>query len=168
MGLLSQKQIRELLLLHRRHYVAKCDHCEYLLGAGVLYNVRKWKKRSDKLTFLGLIPTDIECLQCEGLRTGKLKLVDGIAVSKKEKVKEPPIGNFNSKVRKYTLRYIEESKDGMSGEELLIRLNRKSYFRDLTKKQIKGTWKVMKIKKELRKCKGKYILVTVKGKAHGR
>src|SRR5580704_13642372 len=104
MGLLSPSKIRELILFHRKHYVAVCDHCETLIGAHELYNVRKWKKRSDRLTFLGAIPTDVECQKCTGLRTGRLKLIDGIAVlAKKEKDKKPPVGSINTKVRKLTL-----------------------------------------------------------------
>lgn len=67
MGLLTEKGKRRYALAIGKRFIGVCDRkfCRRLIPVDEIYTVIKWRKRPDKLTFLGAIPEKIICKNCQ-------------------------------------------------------------------------------------------------------
>jgi hypothetical protein len=97
MALLSTEDQTKFRLLHGHHFLASCDECQKLIKAGELYVVKEWRRRKDKLLFLGAIPTDVRCMTCVGVAQGTIKMVDGLVQPVKEKTKKEKVYKHDMK-----------------------------------------------------------------------
>ena len=153
MGLLSQEDQLKYRLLHGHTFIALCDKCGKLIQD--LYVVNSWRKRKDRLTFLGAIPTDVTCLTCDGVARGTIKMVDDLPVVKEVKGKKD-IHDIDSTIRRGLLHILQKyPDDNFDTNALILRLYKKSKYRDCKKSQIRKTLKAMKVTLgELKKSKG--------------
>lgn len=163
MALLSVDDQQKYRVLHGKQYVAVCDgECGLGIPAGDLYVVKSWQRRKDGLLFLGAIPTDVRCMRCADVASGKIKLVDGLVKEKDETPakEKPKKRDMIAAVRRSVMRILEteKPKKGYTSEELILKLYRRSSMREHKKGEIKKTLSLMKKFRDLKKSEDKWRL----------
>jgi hypothetical protein len=162
MALLSTEDQQHYRLLHNKQYIAVCDKCGLGIPAGDLYVVKAWKARKDKLLFLGAIPTDVRCMLCANIESGKIKVVDGLAKEKDVAVakEKPKKRDMIGAVRRGVLKILatEKPKHGYTSEELILKLYRRKSMHEHKKGEIKKTLSLMKKFRDLKKSEDKWRL----------
>lgn len=167
MALLSTEDQLTYRLAHGKQYIAQCDGpCGLGIPAGDLYVVKSWKPRKDKLTFLGAIPSDVLCMTCADVASGKLKVVDGLVSEPKptkDKVKLHK-RDMIAPVRRGVLKLLteEKPKHGYTTEELILKLRRRASMREHNKGEIRKTLSLMKKFRDLKRKDGKWFVPKVK------
>lgn len=173
MGVLTAVEVIENRLLHGHTFSAVCDKCGHLIFAGDLYIVKDWAKRPDNLKFLGPIAKRTTCydtVACERRTsaTAAAKEIELITERKprtkqekklalKAKLTDTPI---EPAVRRAIIRTLRDDTTTKFDTKLLvIRLLRQKSMREHKKSVLRATIKGMRVKKELRRKAGVWMLL---------
>lgn len=164
MSLLSAEDVKKCLLGHGKVFKHVCDTpgCGKCLLDSDLFIVLKWKKRTDGLqSMLGPIPEKIRCMSCEHILHPPPEVVKVKGAGRGAKKVAPEVAagiKIDENLRKFILRLLKKSPEGIPVASFISTLRRKKMVREMSKKDVSATIKGMKKLKMFRKKAGAFML----------